>query len=179
MQFQLAEQPLSGDSFQPAEESTLTASSANRTRSLRILVAEDNPVNQRLVVRLLEKRGHQPRVAPNGREAVSLLMTECFDLALMDVQMPEANGFEATQEIRTYEARILSGSIEPPSHSSFSQTYRSGRRLPIIAMTAHALTGDRERCVDGGMDGYLSKPIRAQEFFQLIDSMSQGMADLV
>ena len=177
MQFQLAEQPLSGDSFQPAEEPTLTASSASRTRSLRILVAEDNPVNQRLVVRLLEKRGHQPRVAPNGREAVSLLMTECFDLALMDVQMPESNGFEATQEIRNYEARILSGSIEPPSHSSFSQTHRTGRRLPIIAMTAHALTGDRERCVDGGMDGYLSKPIRVQEFFQLIDSMSQCMAD--
>jgi len=175
----LAEKPLSGNSFQQTEEPMFTASSASRTRSLRILVAEDNPVNQRLVVRLLEKRGHQSRVAPNRREAVSLLMTECFDLALMDVQMPEANGFEATQEIRNYEAQILSGSIEPPSHSSFSQTYRSGRRLPIIAMTAHALRGDRERCVDGGMDGYLSKPIGAQEFFQLIDCMSECMADHV
>jgi signal transduction histidine kinase/ligand-binding sensor domain-containing protein/AmiR/NasT family two-component response regulator len=188
MQFQLADDTLSHDSFQPAaelktptsqEEPTFSASSASRMRSLRILVAEDNPVNQRLVVRLLEKRGHQPRVAPNGREAVSLLMAERFDLALMDVQMPEANGFEATQEIRTYEAQILSGGIEPPSHSSFSQTHRGGRRLPIIAMTAHALKGDRERCVDGGMDGYISKPIQAQEFFQLIDSLSQRMTDRI
>ena len=104
-------------------------------------------------------------------------MTEHFDLALMDVQMPEANGFEATQEIRNYEAQILSGKVEPPSDSSFSQTHRSGRRLPIIAMTAHALLGDRERCVNGGMDAYLSKPIRAQELMQLIHSVSQGMTN--
>ncbi len=188
MQFRLAEDVSGSLCSQPAadvrtlasqEESTFSASAANQTRSLRILVAEDNPVNQRLVVRLLEKRGHQPRVAHNGREAVSILMAERFDLALMDVQMPETNGFEATQEIRNYEAQILSGSIEPPVQSSFSQTHRSGRRLPIIAMTAHALKGDRERCVDGGMDGYLSKPIQAREFFQLIDSLSQCMTDPV
>ena len=186
MQFRLPEDADSGVSVQPAEEvedltsqvqSAVSAAPPSATRSLRILVAEDNPVNQRLVVRLLEKRGHQPLIAHNGREAVSLLMTEHFDLALMDVQMPEANGFEATQEIRNYEAQILSGRVEPPSDSSFSQTHRTGRRLPIIAMTAHALLGDRERCVDGGMDAYLSKPIRAQELMQLIHSVSQGMTN--
>ena len=187
MQFRLPEDVVSGVSVQPAADGrklisqaqpATDASCLNAKRSLRILVAEDNPVNQRLVVRLLEKRGHQPQVAPNGREAVSLLMTESFDLALMDVQMPEANGFEATQEIRNYEAQILSGNIEPPSHSSFSQTHHTRKRLPIIAMTAHALLGDRERCVDGGMDAYISKPIRAQELIQLIDSVSQSVTTL-
>ena len=186
MQFRLPEDAVSGLSVQPAEEvkkltsqvqPTTNASCPSTKRSLRILVAEDNPINQRLVVRLLEKRGHQPQVAPNGREAVSLLMTERFDLALMDVQMPEANGLEATQEIRSYEAQILSGKVEAPTDSSFSQTHHTRQRLPIIAMTAHALSGDRERCVDGGMDAYLSKPIRAQELMQLIDSVSQGMTN--
>jgi two-component system sensor histidine kinase/response regulator len=112
--------------------------------SLRILVAEDNAVNQRLATRLLEKRGHRVVVAANGREALAAVDKEKFDLILMDVQMPEMDGFEATAAIRAREKT-------------------NGVRLPVIAMTAHAMKGDRERCLEAGMDGYLAKPIRPQE----------------
>ncbi len=115
----------------------------------RILVAEDNPVNQRLAVRMLERRGYAVTVAPSGRAALSLVESRTFDVVLMDVQMPEMNGFEATQEIRAHERG-------------------TGRHVPIIAMTAHAMKGDRERCLQAGMDGYVSKPIRALELFAAI-----------
>jgi two-component system sensor histidine kinase/response regulator len=111
---------------------------------LRILVAEDNSVNQMLAVRLLEKRGHRVYVAGNGLEAVAALDKENYDLVLMDVQMPEMDGLEATIAIRQKEKA-------------------SGRRQPIIALTAHAMKGDSERCLAAGMDGYLSKPIRPRE----------------
>jgi two-component system, sensor histidine kinase and response regulator len=111
-------------------------------RCMHILVAEDNAVNQRVVVRLLEQLGHRPVVVANGRLAVSAIEQpgERFDLILMDCQMPQMDGFEATRRIRLYEARV-------------------GRRTPIIALTAHALKGDKERCLDAGMDDYLPKPI--------------------
>jgi CheY-like chemotaxis protein len=112
--------------------------------SLRILLAEDNAVNQRLATRLLEKRGHQVTVAANGREAVAAVERGVFDLVLMDLQMPEMDGFEATASLRELEKE-------------------TGKRLPVIALTAHALKGDRERCLEAGMDGYLTKPIRPQE----------------
>ncbi len=118
-------------------------------RTLRILLAEDNTVNQRLAMRLLEKQGHTVVLANNGREALAALDREEFDLVLMDVQMPEMDGFEATAQIR---AREVSG----------------GRRLPIIAMTAHAMKGDRERCLEAGMDGYVSKPIQTQDLNQAV-----------
>ena len=121
--------------------------------ALRILVAEDNVVNQTLAVRLLEKRGHKVTVVGNGHEAVAALEREPFDLVLMDVQMPELDGMEATAIIR---AREASG----------------GGRLPIIAMTAHAMKGDREDCLAVGMDGYVSKPIRAAELFAAIDAVT-------
>jgi two-component system, sensor histidine kinase and response regulator len=111
---------------------------------LRILLAEDNLVNQRLAMRLLEKRGHQVTVAGNGQEAVAATEKNTFDLVLMDLQMPEMDGFEATAALREREKE-------------------TGIHLPVIALTAHALKGDRERCLEAGMDGYLSKPIRAQE----------------
>ena len=107
---------------------------------LRILVAEDNPVNQALILRLLEKEGHHPALARNGGEAVALVLTSHFDLVFMDVQMPEMDGFAATAAIRQRE-EIMGG------------------HLPIVAMTAHALKGDRERCLAAGMDGYIAKPV--------------------
>jgi len=123
----------------------------NRNR-LQILLAEDNPVNQKLAVRVLEKRGHNVVVASNGREALDLLDKDKFDLVLMDINMPEMDGFEATTAIREKEKD-------------------STGHLPVIAMTAHALKGDRERCLQAGMDGYLSKPIQAEELFETIESI--------
>jgi CheY-like chemotaxis protein/anti-sigma regulatory factor (Ser/Thr protein kinase) len=118
---------------------------------LRILVAEDNAVNQRLVIRLLEKRGHRVVLAADGRQAIEALDQGSFDLVFMDVQMPETDGLEATGIIRKKEEK-------------------TGKHQPIIALTAHAMTGDRDRCLAAGMDGYLTKPIRPQELDQILDS---------
>jgi signal transduction histidine kinase/DNA-binding response OmpR family regulator len=116
---------------------------------LRVLLVEDNTVNQRLVTRLLGKRGHTVRVADNGAHAVSAWEGEPFDVILMDIEMPEMDGFEATAEIRRREARrAREGADGAPGN----------RRMPIIAMTAHAMKGDEERCRGAGMDGYVSKP---------------------
>jgi CheY-like chemotaxis protein len=128
----------------------LGAPAAEPVRSLRILLAEDNAVNQTLAKRLLEKRGHRVAVTGNGSEALAALHDEAFDLVLMDVQMPEMDGIEATAAIRARERA-------------------SGAHVPIIAMTAHAMKGDQERCVAAGMDGYVSKPISAQRLFDEID----------
>jgi PAS domain S-box-containing protein len=117
---------------------------------LRVLVAEDNAVNQRLATRLLEKRGHRVTVTANGREAVEAQANQTFDLILMDVQMPEMDGFEATAAIREREKH-------------------NGTHIPIVALTAHAMKGDRERCLIAGMDGYLSKPIRPQELDEVLE----------
>jgi len=122
---------------------------------MRILLAEDNAVNRRLVVRVLEKRGHSVVTAPNGRVALEALDRaggEGFDAVLMDVQMPEMDGFAATAAIREREKA-------------------RGTRLPVIAMTAHALKGDRERCLAAGMDEYLSKPIQIPELIQLVERL--------
>jgi len=116
---------------------------------LRVLIAEDNLVNQRLAVRLLEKRGHQVAVAATGLEALKALEKEKFDLVLMDVQMPEMDGLEATVAIRQKEKG-------------------SGLHQAIVALTAHAMKGDREKCLAAGMDGYLTKPIRPQDLDHLL-----------
>jgi CheY-like chemotaxis protein len=120
---------------------------------LRVLVAEDNPVNQRLAVRLLEKRGHRVVLAGNGREALEALAKDSFDLVFMDVQMPEMDGIEATGGIRKREMG-------------------TDRHQIVIALTAHAMKGDRDRCLAGGMDDYLSKPIRPQELDAMLEKYS-------
>ena len=118
--------------------------------ALRILLAEDNLVNQRLAMRLLEKRGHRVVVAANGREALEALEKESYDLVLMDVQMPEMDGMEAIARIREKEAR-------------------TGAHQPVVALTAHAMKGDMERGLSAGMDGYLTKPIRPKELDDVLD----------
>jgi CheY-like chemotaxis protein/HPt (histidine-containing phosphotransfer) domain-containing protein len=121
-------------------------------RSLKILVAEDTPFNQTFILRLLEKNGSHPILVENGRQALEAFNPDTFDVVLMDVQMPEMDGFEATREIRKLEAG-------------------SGSHMPIIAMTAYATEGDRERCLEAGMDDYVSKPISASKLFQAIDTL--------
>jgi CheY-like chemotaxis protein len=128
----------------------LAANPAQAPGSLCILLAEDNPVNQKLACRLLNKRGHVVVVAGNGIEALSALERQRFDLVLMDIQMPEMGGFEATAQIRARE-RL------------------SGGRIPIIAFTAHALEGDRERCLELGMDDFITKPVQPALLFAAIE----------
>ena len=122
---------------------------------LRILLAEDSPANQKLAVGLLKKRGHQVVIANNGKEAYDTFLAQSFDLILMDVQMPEMDGYDATQAIRA---------AERDSH------------VPIVAMTAHAMRGDQERCLEAGMDAYLAKPIRAQALFEVVNRIARQRA---
>ena len=120
-------------------------------RRLRVLVAEDNPVNQKLAQHLLERRGHTPILVTNGHDAVDAVREQQFDLVLMDLQMPEMDGFEATHSIRARERET------------------GVARIPIVALTAHAMHGDRQRCLDADMDGYVAKPIKPVELFEVID----------
>ncbi len=124
---------------------------------LRILLAEDNIVNQTLASRLLERRGHDVTVVGNGKQALAVLEKQAFDVILMDVQMPEMDGFETTAAIRKSEKS-------------------TGMHIPIIAMTAHAMKGDKERCLASGMDGYLSKPIRGSDLFKLVEGSQETTA---
>jgi len=128
-------------------------------RELRILLAEDNTVNQRLIVRLLEKHGHIILVANTGQEALTALAQQPIDLVLMDVQMPEMDGLEATAVIR-------------------EQERQRGGHLPIIALTAHAMKGDQERCLATGMDDYISKPINAQTLSAAISRVLNNVPPL-
>jgi signal transduction histidine kinase/DNA-binding response OmpR family regulator len=141
----------------PKIQSSGLPSSPNTLRPLHILLAEDNPINQKLAVRLLEKWGHRVTVANNGREAVEKYDREKFDLILMDVQMPEMGGFEATWALREKEQL-------------------SGTHIPIVAMTAHAMKGDREQCLEAGMDGYVTKPIQKDDLFNTIEMISETLA---
>jgi CheY-like chemotaxis protein len=128
----------------------------------KILLAEDNAVNQTLALRLLEKRGYKVSIAGDGQAALSVLEKERFDVVLMDIQMPGMDGFEATAAIRENEQL-------------------TGEHIPIIAMTAHALKGDQERCIAGGMDAYITKPIRTAELYAAIEkfvSASNAPANL-
>ena len=128
-----------------------------RTRPLRLLLAEDNATNQKVVVTLFENRGDTVVVASNGREAVQRSAEQSFDVILMDVQMPEMSGLEATTAIRQREQS-------------------SGGHVPIVAMTAHAMTGDREQCLAAGMDAYVSKPLRLDELLAVVDGLSAAVS---
>jgi len=143
---------LAGRRATEVRPSLVTRHSLRETRSrLRILLAEDNAVNQMLAVKLLRKYGHEVVVANNGSETLDALSKEQFDVVLMDVQMPVMGGFEATAAIRERESK-------------------TGGHIPIIAMTAHALKGDREKCLEAGMDGYVSKPIKIKDLLDAIDA---------
>jgi two-component system, sensor histidine kinase and response regulator len=122
---------------------------------LRILLAEDNAVNQKIATRVLEKNGHHVTAAADGRLALAALDRAPFDVVLMDVQMPGMDGFEATAVIRGRERQ-------------------TGSHLPIIAMTAHAMPGDRERCIAAGMDSYIAKPLKIAELIELLDKLSDA-----
>jgi signal transduction histidine kinase/CheY-like chemotaxis protein len=144
---------LGARSQKEARSALITRHSLGEGRQrLRILLAEDNAVNQTLAVRLLEKRGHSVTAVPNGKEAMAALERQPFDLVLMDVQMPEMDGFEATAVIRAKEKA-------------------TSAHIPIIAMTAHAMKGDEERCIAAGMDAYVSKPIQPEDLFEAIESL--------
>jgi CheY-like chemotaxis protein len=124
---------------------------------LRILVAEDNAVNQAVITRALQKMGHTPVLAQTGIEALELASTEKFDVVFMDIQMPEMDGLAATAAIREKE-------ITTRTH------------LPIFAMTAHAMAGDRERCLEAGMDGYITKPVRFSDIEQTLSGLTKEPA---
>jgi two-component system sensor histidine kinase/response regulator len=151
-----------GATPQPELETLAPAvsSRAGQATPLRVLLAEDNAVNQKLMLHILEKRGYSVTIAGDGVRALEAWKRESFDLVLMDVQMPEMGGFEATRRIREMEAP-------------------TGRHLPIIALTAHAMKGDRERCLEAGMDDYLPKPIQQKALFEAIERIAVLSAVIV
>ena len=120
-------------------------------------MAEDNVVNQKLAAALIARRGHDPVVVSNGQEAVSAWTNEPVDVIFMDVQMPEMDGFQATALIREAERS-------------------RGTHVPIVAMTAHAMTGDRDRCLEAGMDDYVTKPISFKEVDRILQQVVQALA---
>ncbi len=140
----------------PVAELAPAAPLQKKKKQLRILLAEDNAVNRKIACHVLEKQGHHVTVAGDGRKALNALDQTPFDVVLMDVQMPEMDGFEATGAIRARERA-------------------TGMHLPIIAMTAHAMQGDRERCIAAGMDDYISKPLDIKELIELLEKFSEGV----
>jgi two-component system sensor histidine kinase/response regulator len=137
------------------EETLIAIAKPAGGKSLKVLVAEDNPVNRKLASSILERAGHNAILVTNGREAVDAMEREQFDVVLMDVQMPVMGGFEATRLIRERQAG-------------------SGRRTPIIAATAHAMKGDREACFEAGMDGFAPKPIQSAKLLEMLDRLCAG-----
>ncbi|MBK8046806.1 MAG: response regulator [Anaerolineales bacterium] len=122
-----------------------------------MLLAEDNPINQKLAKLILHKQGYHVTVVGNGRAALAALETQPVDLVLMDIQMPEMSGIDATQTLRRLEVG-------------------TDRHLPIIAMTAHAMKGDAEACLAAGMDDYIAKPVQAQELYRVIERVMARFA---
>ncbi len=160
------ESPFGGDaqndSVEPARSKPLnttativSADSETAAVPLRILIADDHEANRRLAEKILEKRGHESSQALNGREVLDRLQTESFDLILMDIQMPELDGFQTTAMLREREAS-------------------TGTHTPVVALTAHAMKGDREKCLEAGMDAYLSKPLRARELVSLVEKLCES-----
>jgi len=146
------------------------------SRSLKILVAEDTLFNQKFIQRLLDRWNHQTTLVENGRQALDALKNESFDIVLMDVQMPQMDGYEATRKIRELQleaqgSKIKGEESDDLSASSFQPSARA-KRVPIIAMTAHAIKSDRERCLEAGMDEYISKPINSDKLFDAIEKLT-------
>jgi len=139
---------------EPPHSSAEAAGDVQPAAALRVLLAEDNPINRRVAERLLQKKGHTTAVASNGREALERIRAEPFDIVLMDVQMPDLDGYAATAAIRKLEAT-------------------NGGHLPIIGVTAHAMDGDRERCLAAGMDGYVAKPILPKLLYAEIERVTK------
>ena len=135
-----------------AAEAQPAAAEGTPVRDWRVLLAEDNLINQRIMASMLGRWGCAVTIAPDGQAALEALETQSFDVVLMDVQMPRMGGFEATRRIREKEQR-------------------SGAHVPIVALTAHAMTGDRARCLEAGMDDYLSKPLRSGELLEKLDAL--------
>jgi signal transduction histidine kinase/DNA-binding response OmpR family regulator len=146
---------LFGSRTAPVEAAPRPAATAHG-RSLRVLVAEDNPVNQKLARSILKRAGHIVVLVPNGRDAVEAMSRDQFDAVLMDVQMPVMGGFEATRLIRAIESG-------------------SGKRTPIIAVTARAMNGDREACLEAGMDGFVPKPIQSARLLETLELLASGV----
>jgi two-component system sensor histidine kinase/response regulator len=130
--------------------------------TLRVLVAEDNVVNQRVAAGLLERRGHRVVVVGTGRAVLGALESQPFDVVLMDIEMPELDGFEATAAVRAHEKEMRNGTRPVPPGSAYAVARDNDRRIPIVALTAHAMKGMQERCLAAKMDGYLSKPVQAE-----------------
>ena len=151
--FQAVASVLGKDRSETAEELVTRHTLSEARRNLRILLAEDNVVNQEVAAAMLRRRGHHVDVVGDGTEAVAAVEKSTYDVVLMDMQMPEMDGFEATAAIRTLP---------------------QGAGLPIIALTAHALAGERERCLEHGLNGYLAKPVKAQELFATVESWGGG-----
>jgi len=137
----------------PALRNSATALDTRPGPALRILLAEDNVVNQKVAARVLERRGHRVTLANNGTETVTLFGQDTFDLILMDIQMPVMDGYEATAAIRNAERK-------------------TGAHIPVVALTAHAMTGDKERCLEAGMDDFISKPIHMEELLQKVEQFT-------
>ena len=142
-----------------------------KKKELQILLAEDYPTNQKVVIRHLSRAGHQVDLAVDGREAVEAFKKKRYDLILMDIQMPEMDGFQATRKIRELETRNL----KLETHDSTTQPLN---HLPIIAMTAHAMQGYREQCLDADMDDYITKPLKRKRLLAMVDKWTQRIDDL-
>ena len=143
------------DTSQPIAPASIKKNSFSSLHPARILLVEDNAVNRKLAITRLEQFGHTATSAENGQQALDILAQQNFDLVLMDIQMPVMGGFEATAAIRKLEKQ-------------------SGKHIPILAMTANAMSGDRERCLQAGMDGYISKPVKLEELFNGIEQVLTG-----
>jgi CheY-like chemotaxis protein len=136
----------------PKPEPPAVVAPSRLRAGLRLLLVEDNAINQLVASEMLRRQGYLVDVAANGREALAALERQTFEVVLMDVQMPEMDGFETTAALRDRESR-------------------TGAHTPVIALTAHAMKGDRERCLQAGMDGYVSKPIRADDLNRELDTI--------
>jgi len=162
---------------EPSTPAVTTASVAANQRHFKILLAEDNLVNQKVAMRFLEKRGHTVVLAESGKQALAAWQQQPFDLILMDVQMPEMDGWEATALIRK-EEMIRKQEMIPKPEVIVEQEQSAAKPIPIVAMTAHAMVGDRDRCLAAGMDDYVSKPINTNDLFAAIERVMRAASQI-